>query len=420
MTTCKTKTALSLSSFIAHRIAFNKENTFSKFIINIALAAVALSISVMILATALVNGFQQAVSEKVFSFWGHIHITQFQPNASPLTEEIPFFANDTLEREVAAMPAVKSMDRYATKSAIIKSANEIEGVIFKGVSSNYHKNNLLKFLIKGRFIQFPDSAYSQQIIISDYLARELELKLNDKVIIYFIQQAGELPRARKLTIAGIYKTSIEEYDKTYVIGDIRLIQRLNDWKPGQIGGYEIFLHDYRRMDTVSEHIYQDYLPEKLTTLTIRQIYPNIFDWLNLQNMNEVIIIIIMAIVAIINMITAMLILILERTNMTGILKSLGMRNWSLQKIFIYQSAYIVITGIVIGNIIGLGLAFLQKTTGFFKLPEETYYMPVAPIYIKWWEIACIDAGTLLICILILIIPSFLIRRVAPVKAIQFK
>lgn len=411
---------MNLSSFIARRIAFNREKTFSKFIINIALAAVALSVAVMILATALVNGFQQAVSRKVFSFWGHIHITTFQPNASPLTEEIPFTASDSLEKAVAAIPGVKSIDRYATKSAILKTRDEIEGVIFKGVGKHYHRDHLLQFLTAGHFIRFPDSGYSRDIIISDYLARELELKLNDPVIIYFIENAGELPRARKLTITGIYKTSIEEYDKTYVIGDIGLLQQLNGWTPEQTGGYEIFLNDYRQMDTISDDIYRHYLPEKLTTLTIRQIYPNIFDWLNLQNMNEVIIIVIMAIVAVINMITAMLILILERTNMTGVLKSLGMRNWPLQKIFIYQSAYIVLMGVLLGNIFGLGLAFLQKTTGFFKLSEATYYMPVAPVYIKWWEIACIDLGTLLVCVLILIIPSFLIRKVTPVRAIGFK
>ncbi|GAA4312994.1 FtsX-like permease family protein [Compostibacter hankyongensis] len=411
---------MSLPAFIARRIAFNRERTFSRFIIRIAVAATALSVAVMILATALVNGFREVVSQKIFSFWGHIHITEFQPNAGPLTEELPFLANDTLENAIHALPGVQSLDIYATKPAILQAADASEGVIFKGVDRRYHWKYLQQYLIRGRLPQFPDSGYSQEIVISEYLARKLRLRVNGRPLVFFIQKAGEMPRARRLTVTGIYKTSIEEYDKTYIIGDIDLIRRLNDWQPNQVGGYEIMLNDYHRMDTVSNLIYDHILPDKLTSLTIRQLYPNIFDWLGLQDMNEVIIIVIMTIVAIINMITAILILILERTNMVGVLKALGMRTASLQKIFLFQSAYILSVGLLIGNIAGLGLAILEKQTGFFKLPEETYYMPVAPILIKPWQVILIDAGTLLICVLVLVIPSLLIRKVQPVKAITFK
>ena len=411
---------LSLSSLIARRIAFNRERTFSKFIIRIALTATALSVAIMILATALVNGFQRVVSHKVFSFWGHIHIMEYQPNASPLTEEVPFQSNDTLEGKIAAIPGVKSIDAYATKSAILKTTNEIEGVIFKGVAPGYHWQNLQPYLINGHVLQFPDSGYSSQIIISAYLARKLNLKVKDGVIVYFIQKAGELPRPRKLIIAGIYKTSIEEYDRTFVIGDLRLIRLLNGWSHGQIGGYEIFLRNYHQMDTISNQIFEKYLPQQLTTQTIRQVYPNIFDWLRLQNTNEVIIILIMTLVAVINMTTAILILILERTHMVGILKALGMKNRALQGVFIIQAGYIAAAGIIMGNIVGLGLAFLQKSTGFFKLNESTYYMPVAPIDIHGWEVLAIDGGTLIVCLVILIIPSELIRRIGSVQAIGFK
>lgn len=412
--------SLQLPFFIARRIAFNRERTFSRFIIRIALAATALSVAVMILTTALVNGFQQTVSEKVFDFWGHIHVTRYQPYASPLTEELPFQATDSLKKAIISVPGVKSADEYATRSVILKSNDEIEGVILKGVTKDYHWQHLKPYLTAGHIIQFPDSGYSKQIILSDYLARALKLKLNDDLIAFFIQKGSTTPRARKLTVAGIYKTSIEDYDKTYIIGDLDLLRRLSSWKPNEIGGYELFLDRYQMMDTIRNMLYQYALTQNLSAVTIQQIYPNIFDWLNLQNMNELIIIIIMAIVAVINMITAILILILERTNMVGILKSVGMRNWSLQKIFLYHAGYIVFAGLIIGNIIGLGLAWLQKTTGFFKLDEQTYYMPVAPIQIKWWQIVCIDGGTLLICVLILIIPSLIIRRVSPVKAVSFK
>lgn len=374
----------------------------------------------MILATALVNGFQKTVSQKVFNFWGEIHVTRYQPYAGLLTEELPFSGSDSLKQAIRAVPGIKSADEYATRSAILKAKDEIEGVVFKGVGKDYHWDHLKPYLTAGGVIQYPDSGYSHQIILSDYLARALKLKLHDPVIIFFIQKGDEAPRARKLEVAGIYKTSIEDYDKTYIIGDLNLLRRLNNWKPDEIGGYEIMLDDYRKMDSVRDELYNRALPQNLSASTIHQIYPNIFDWLNLQNMNEFIIIIIMAIVAIINMVTAILILILERTNMVGVLKSLGMRNWSLQKIFIYQAGYIVFAGLIIGNILGLCLGWIQKATGFLKLNEATYYMPVVPIEFKWWQVACIDLGTLLVCLLVLIIPSLIIRRISPVKAVQFR
>ncbi|HVI47437.1 MAG TPA: FtsX-like permease family protein [Chitinophaga sp.] len=411
---------MGLSSFIARRIAFNKASSFSKFIINIAVAATAVSVAVMILATALVNGFQQVIQDKIFSFWGHIRVNQYQPNAGPLTEEIPFTYRLSMADSIRKVPGVKTVSNYASKSAIIKSEKEIDGIIFKGVDRNYDWPQLQRFLQSGAMLHYNDSSYSPEIMISSTMAQELLVKVNDKVIIYFIQGGGLPPRARKLTVAGIYKTGIEEYDKTYVIGDLGLIRKLNDWEPDQIGGYEITVTDYRKMDTISHTIDNTILTDALFSRTIRDIYPNIFDWLQLQNQNEVIIIVIMTIVAVINMITAILILILERTNMVGILKALGMRNWNMQRIFIFQAAYIILMGVIIGDIFGLGLALLQLQTGWFKLPEESYYMSVAAISINWMEIALINMGTIVICVTVLLIPSLIIRRITPMKAIQFK
>ncbi|GAA0539728.1 ABC transporter permease [Chitinophaga japonensis] len=408
-----------LSFFIARRIAFNRGSSFSRFIINIAIIATAISVAVMILATALVNGFQQVIQEKIFSFWGHIHVTQYQPNAGPLTEQIPFNEDTVLVQRLRQVPGVTIVNAYATKSAILKADKDIEGIIFKGVDARYDWQHLQRFLVAGRPIQYNDSSYAGEIIISRSTAQTLQLQLNDKVIVYFIQGGGQPPRARKLTVTGIYKTGIEEYDKTYIIGDINLVQRLNNWDAAGIGGYEVFVSDYRQMTDIAWSI-DSLIPQKLFVRTIRDIYPNIFDWLQLQNKNEVIILVIMTIVAIINMITAILILILERTNMTGILKALGMRNWSVQKIFIYQAGYIVLAGLLLGNLLGLGIAFLQQTTGFFKLPEESYYMSVAAIDLHWWEVALINVCTFAICICVLLVPSLIIRRITPVKAIQFK
>lgn len=410
---------MNLPAFIAERIAFNRYSSFSKFIINIAIAATGISVAVMILAVALVNGFQEVIQQKIFSFWGHMHITQYQPNAGPLTEQFPFAADTFMVKHLKQIQGITTVNAYATKSAIIKAEKDLEGVIFKGVDRQYDWDHLKQFLQEGSPINYNDSSYAPEILISARLAKELQLKLHDPLIIYFIQGAGQPPRARKLTISGIYKTGIEEYDKTYVLGDLELIRKLNNWQPGSVGGYEIFTSDYRKLQEVGTAAYE-VIPDKLFLRSIEEIYPNIFAWLRLQSKNESIILWIMSIVAAINMITALLILILERTNMIGILKALGMRNTSIQTIFITQAAYIVMAGIVLGNILGLGLAYLQQTTGFFKLPEESYYMSVAAISLKWWQVVLIDFLTLSTCLVVLIIPSLIIRKITPVKAIQFK
>jgi lipoprotein-releasing system permease protein len=408
-----------LSSFIAKRIAFNRSGSFSRFIINIAVVATAISVAVMILAIALVNGFQQTIQQKIFSFWGHMHINQYQPNAGPLTEQIPFDSDSNIVKYLKHVEGINTVNAYATKSAIIKGEKDLSGVIFKGVDRHYNWSHLQQFMQSGNIIHFNDSSYAPEIIISTTMAKELQLKVNDPLIIYFIQGAGLPPRARKLKVTGIYKTAVEEYDKTYVIGDLELIRKLNNWPAGSIGGYEVFIDDYHQMDRIAEASLAG-IPDKLFLRTIKDIYPNIFDWLALQNQSEAIILIIMTIVAVINMITAILILILERTNMVGVLKALGMRNSRIQNIFIYQAAYIVLAGLIIGDILGVGVAILQKTIGFIKLDEESYYMSAAAIDLHWWQVLLINMGTFAVCLLILSIPAMVTRKITPVKALQFK
>lgn len=410
---------MNLPFFVARRIAFNRSSSFSKFIINIAIVATAISVAVMILAVALVNGFQEVIQQKIFSFWGHMHITQYQPNAGPLTEQMPFAADTGMVAKIKKIPGIITVNPYATKSAIIKAEKDLEGIILKGVDRQYDWNNLQQFLQEGTVIHYNDSSYAPEVLISVRLAKELQLKLHDPLIIYFVQGPGQAPRARKLTITGIFKTGIDEYDKTYVIGDLELIRKMNNWEPGSVGGYEVFTSDFRTIQETGGKVY-DEIPDHLFLRSIADIYPNIFAWLRLQNKNEVIILAIISIVAAINMITAILILILERTNMIGIVKALGMRNANIQKIFIIQAGYIILAGIVVGNVLGVGLAILQKTTGFFKLPEDSYYMSVAAISLEWWQVLLIDIGTLTLCVLVLILPSLIIRRITPMKAIQFK
>jgi lipoprotein-releasing system permease protein len=374
----------------------------------------------MVISLSFVNGFQKVVSEKVFSFWGHVRVQHFEPFKVSIAEEYPILRNDTAENLMRTNKDVKYVQAFATKSAILRSTETIEGILFKGVEKDYHFDGVEPFRVKGKWPVIGDSSgYSTEIMISQYIADQLKLDVGQQVIIYFIQEGQEQPRTRKLTISGIYKTGIEVYDRTYVIGDMGLIQRLNNWQPGTIGGYELVLHDYNRMDKVSEQIYAE-LPIGWDSRTLREIYPEIFDWLNLQNTNKYILISVMTAVAVINLITCLIILVLERTRMIGVLKALGSTNWTIQQIFITQGAYITILGVFLGLLMGLGLSYLQLKTGFIKLNEEAYYMTVAPVDIVWWQVALVSIVTFLVCFLILMIPSFISHRINPSKAVQFR
>lgn len=408
-----------LSFFIARRIAFNRQRSFSRFIIRLATAATIISVAAMIIAMAFTNGFQYVISQKIFSFFGHIRVQHFEPNKVSFAEEVPIMKNDTIVQILRQHPEVKTVQPYATKNAILKTTETIEGVLFKGVEKNYDFRNLDGFLTGGHWISFPDSGYSNELNLSEYTAKQLKLKTGEQVLIYFIQSDGSAPRARKLTVAGTFKTGIEEYDKLVALGDMRLIQRMNNWDRHMIGGYEIFLDDYTKMDSVNEAIFYD-LPERWDSRTIKQINPNIFDWLNLQNQTIVIVLLIMTVVAVLNLITCLIILVLERTRMIGVLKALGAPDSMVQKVFLYQATLIAIAGILLGNLVGLGFCWLQQKYGFITLPEEMYYVSKAEARILWWQVILVDTGTFLVCFLVLIIPTFIVRKIQPVKAIQFR
>ncbi len=409
---------MNVASFIARRIAFNQHKSFSRFIIRLAIAATVISVAVMIVAMAFTNGFQFAISQKIFSFWGHIRVQHFQPNHVSIAEELPIEKDDTILQMLRKNPDIQSVTTFAVKNAILKTNETIEGILFKGVEKSYDFRNIDRFLEQGRWVHFPDSGYSSDINLSAYTARQLKLRVNDKVLIYFIQSDGSAPRARKLNVAGIYKTGIDEYDKLLAVGDMRLIQRLNDWTPQEIGGYEIFVKKYDTMDSVNSSIFY-HLPAAWNSQTTRQLNPNIFDWLNLQDQTIIIVLIIMTLVAVLNLITCLIILVLERTRMTGILKALGASNGTLQRIFLYHGIIIALSGIILGNLLGLGICWLQQRYGFIPLPEEMYYISKAEVKIVWWHVVMINLATLLIAFLVLIIPTFIIRRVQPVKAIKF-
>lgn len=374
---------------------------------------------VMIITLAFAGGFQKTISEKVFSFWGHIRIHNYEAARISIAEETPISRNDSVTDLLKSIPEIRIIQAYATKNAILKTSENIEGVLFKGVESNYNFQNIEKFLIKGRWVKFSDSSYSNEINLSESMAKQLKLKVNDKLLIFFIQSGGASPRPRKLTVAGIFKTGIEEYDKLIALGDLKLIQRLNNWSQDEVGGYEVFLKDFNDMDRVNEEILYK-IPMEFRSSTIREIFPNIFDWLYLQNKTIGIVLIIMVIIATLNLVTCLLILVLERTRMVGILKALGAKNLTIQKIFLYHGSIICLAGLLGGNIFGLLVCWLQDKFGFITLPEEAYYISKAAVDVVWWQIALVNAVTFLICFLVLLIPTLIIKRIQPVRAIQFR
>ncbi|MBK6935886.1 MAG: ABC transporter permease [Chitinophagaceae bacterium] len=418
---------MKVAGFIANRIAFTqpagqtgKQKSFSRFIIKLSVAATIISVAVMIITVSLANGFQQTISQKIFSFWGHIRIQEKQPDKVIISEETPIKKNDRLVAEIRKNPDVKSIHSFATKYAILKTKEDIEGVLVKGLDSSYDFNNLKQFIVAGKPLRFSDSAYSKEIMISSYTAGLMKLKVNDSLIMYFMR-AGENPRPRKISIAGIYRTGIEKYDNLIALGDLKLIQRLNNWEPDQVGGYEVFLHDYKKIDSTENDLYNiSEFPVTWDAISVKRVSPDIFDWLGLMDMNRNVLIVFMVVVAIINLITCLIILVLERIRMIGILKALGATDWTVQEIFLRQTLIITITGIITGTLLALVLLWLQQATGFIKLKEEAYYLSTAAVDIVWWQVLIICAGTFMISLLILMIPTLLVKRIQPVKAIQFR
>lgn len=408
--------------FIARRIIGHKgeRKTFSNSIVGIAIFGIALGLAVMIVAVAVVTGFKQEISNKVIGFGSHIQLLNLDSNTS--YETSPVDRNLSIFEDVGSLEEVRNIQVFAIKAGIIKTDDNIQGAVLKGVDSDYDWSFLEQSIVEGEPLRITDSVRTNNILISSAIASLLGLKVGDSFNMYFIQDP---PRARKFTISAIYRTSLVEFDKLFIYADIKHVQRLNNWDQHQVSGFEIMLHDIndaaRATQSIRDLAAMEFTADgaRLKVEPIQEKYNQIFDWLNLQDMNVIIIIVLMLIVAGFNMISGLLILILERTNMIGILKGLGSMDASIRKIFIYQSGYLSIKGLLWGNIIGLLICFLQYRFNIITLDPESYYLDTVPVNVSLLHILLLNLGTLASTLLFLLLPSMIIARVAPEKAIRF-
>ncbi len=435
---------MNLELFIVRKIAFSSRKSFSSFIIRIAIAAVALSLSTMIITTSMVNGFQKEIRNKVLSFWSHLEITPFSLTNS-LQEEGVYRYQDFYTNK-SVIPEARHIQVTALKGGLLKTNDEFEGIVLKGVGDDFEWKNIMPYIKQGGKIDVGGEKGQQQILISKATSDRLKIKTGDKVIVAFM---GRSIRNRPFKVTGIFETGMEEFDKKYAMVDIGVIQDLNNWGKDTVGGFEVFLKEENLfkprsksyfltvfggllgeeklmemqrdpLENIGEEVYARMSNAHLDVQTIKSISPGIFDWLDLQTMNELIILTLMIIVAAINMITALLILILERTNMIGIMKALGASNVSIRRVFLYYSGVIIGIGLLAGNVFGIGLCLIQKHFHLITLPQESYYLTYAPIDISWSWIAALNIGTIVFTLLLLVIPSMLVSKISPVKAIRFE
>lgn len=413
---------MNLPYFIAQRlIKGRREGTsFSRPINVIAIVGIAMGLAVMILAVAILTGFKKQIREKVVGFGSHIQIMNFDSNLS--FETAPISDTQKFISKIKQIPGIAHIEVFATKAGIIRTDEDIQGVVLKGIGSDFDWSYFKSNMVDGSVFTVTDTGRSDKVIISKKISQMLRLKTGDSFAMLFVQDP---PRMRKFTISGIYETSLEEFDKMYVFCDIVHIKKLNGWKDDQVSGFEVFINDFDKLNEMTSEV-QDAIGYKITeedtkfkVTNIRKRYPQIFDWLNFQDINVIIIILLMLIVAGFNMISGLLILILEKTNMIGVLKSLGAEDLTIRRMFLYQAAYLIGKGLFWGNLIGIGLAYLQLKTGVITLDPTSYYIKTVPVNLELIHILLLNAGTMMAIIIMLLVPSQLISRISPVKAIRY-
>lgn len=371
----------------------------------------------MILSVATGIGLQQKIRQKVSAFNGHIIISSYTDNQSDVSDQ-PVSLQQPFYPKFKNVEGIKHVQGVATIHGIIRTETAFEGILFKGVGKDYDWQNIDEYIIEGRKPNL-SGALNNEIIISQFLANRLNLKLGDAFNTFFIkEETDKMPRSRRFKIVGIFNSGFQEFDATYMFGDLRHIQRINKWTPDQVGSFEVFVDDFTQIREKAQEVY-DQTGSLLNTQSITDKYYFIFEWLQLFDFNIIVILIIMIIVATINMVVALLVLILERTQMIGILKSQGANNWMIRKIFLYNASYLIVRGLFWGNLIGIGMIAIQHFFGVVKLNPESYYVNTAPVYFDIWYILALNLGTILICLLVLLIPSYIITKISPAKTIRF-
>ena len=416
---------LNIELFISRRLFFDKGNKklLSQRIIRIALAGIALGLMVMIIAVAVVTGFKNEVRSKVIGFGSHIQVINYDSNNSyetrPVSKSQPFIP---LVKEI---PEVEHVQYFATKPGMIKTDEYIQGIVFKGVDTDYNWDFFKENLVEGTLPEIDASSRTKDILISEKIAALLQLKLNDKAFLYFINEKDIFPRIRQLHICGIYNTRLDEFDQMFVIGDIKQVQYLNDWKADQVTGFEVLINDFFQIERIEQEIRNQVIlfrsedAEILRTESIMRQQPQIFNWLAILDMNVWIILALMVMVAGFNMVSGLLVLILERSTMIGVLKAMGSPNWSIRRVFIYLSVFLTSRGMLWGNIIGVSIVLIQAKFHLFKLDPASYYMPFVPMNFSLLHILLINLGTIIITAIILVVPSYFISKISPDKTIRF-
>ena len=406
---------MNVDYFISKRLftAKEKNNNHTRPILRIVIFAIALSLTIMILFLSVVKGFKENISDKIIGFNSHISLMSYGSYES--YEKEPINKNPELLANLSSDNNIKHIQSFATKAGILKNDQEILGVVLKGVDTDFNWNFIENYLTKGTVFKVTDSVSINQIVISKNIANKLNLDVNDHVLMYFVQDP---PVIRKFLVTGIYDTDFSDFDNLMIYSDIKIIQKLNRWKKNQIGGYEIQINDLDLLDKTTKKVY-DEIDYNLDARNIKETNAQMFDWLDLQDMNTLVVLILLFTVALVNIIIALLILVLQRTKMIGILKALGCRNWIIRKIFLFNTLYLCSKGLFWGNVIGLSLAFLQKQFKIIGLNPDAYYMSTVPISIDFVNIILLNLSILFLCWISLLIPSIIIARINPIRSINY-
>jgi len=413
---------LNTELYLAKRIVSKKhaKHTFSRPIVAVAIGGIALGIAVMILSIAIVTGFKNEITNKVVGFGSHLQIVNFDNNTS--YETYPISKSQTWLSELKQIEGVETVNMFIIKAGIAKTEDNLQGVIFKGIDNDFDWKFFKQYLTEGDTLLISDSSRNNGVVVSASIANALKLNVGDSFSAYFIQ---EPPRMRKFTIIGIYETKLEDLDKIFVLCDIKHLRKLNDWKDDEITGFEVKIHDFSKimdMEIKVSRLVGNYLSADGGMIKVKSIvedYPGIFDWLSLLDINVWVILVLMLSVAGFNMISGLLVIILERVNMIGILKSIGASNVKVAKVFIYVAGFLISRGMLIGNIIGIGLCLLQKYFGIITLDADSYYVSVVPINLDLIHLLLLNIGSLVITLIMMILPSMLVSKISPAETIRF-